>query len=239
MKLYRDTGVVLRTYRLGEADRIVVLYTAEHGKVRAVAKGVRRTQSRFGARLEPASEVRLLLHRGRDLDVISQAELVSNPDPIRSDLDRMTQALAILEVVDLISLDREPDAGRYRMLVGVLATLTTNPGALVVPAFFWKLLAAEGLRPELDICVACGAEDVELVAFDLDEGGTLCRGCRRGTPLSASALTLLRLVLGGGLAAALAAPVGAATHEVGHLAVRAMEHHLDRRLRAVSMFERH
>jgi DNA repair protein RecO (recombination protein O) len=238
MKLYRDTGVVLRTYRLGEADRIVVLFTAEHGKVRAVAKGVRRTQSRFGARLEPASQVRLLLHRGRDLDVISQAELVDNPDVIRSDLDRMTQALSVLEVIDVLSMDREPDPARYRMLVGVLATLSTSPGPLVVPAFFWKLLAAEGVRPELDMCVTCGVEDVELVAFDVDEGGALCRGCRRGVPLSPDALSLMRLVLGGGLLSALAAPVGPATYEVGQLAVRAMEHHLDRRLRAVSMFER-
>ena len=237
MKLYRDTGVVLRTYRLGEADRIVVLFTEGHGKVRAVAKGVRKTQSKFGARLEPASHVRLLLYQGRELDIINQAEFVESPAHLRSDLDRLTQAMAVLEVVDQMSLDREPDAQRYRMVVGVLRTLEERPSPLVVPAFFWKLLAAEGVRPELDGCVACGDDSVPLVAFDAEQGGVLCRGCRHGLPLSAEALTLMRHVLGGQLNAALAAPVTSATHEVAHLATRSMEHHLERRLRAVAMFE--
>lgn len=237
MKLYRDTGVVLRTYRLGEADRIVVVFTEEHGKVRAVAKGIRKTQSKFGSRLEPASHVRLLLHKGRDLDIVNQAELVETPVQLRSDLDRLTQAIAVLEVVDQMSLDREPDPHRYRMLVGVLRTLEERPSPLVVPAFFWKLLAAEGVRPELDCCVACGAEDVPLVAFDTDQGGVLCSGCRRGVPLTGEALALMRQVLGGALNSALAAPVTTATHEVTHLATRSMEHHLERRLRAVAMFE--
>lgn len=237
MKLYRDTGVVLRTYRLGESDRIVVLFTEANGKVRAVAKGIRKTQSKFGARLEPASHVRLLLHKGRDLDIVNQAELVETPIRLRNDLDRLTQAMAVLEVVDQISLDREPDPQRYRMLVGVLRTLEQRPSPLVVPAFFWKLLSAEGVRPELDCCVACGADDEALVAFDTDQGGVLCRSCRRGVPLTAEALELLRQVLGGALNSALAAPVTTATHEVAHLATRSMEHHLERRLRAVAMFE--
>lgn len=237
MKLYRDTGVVLRTYRLGEADRIVVLFTEQHGKVRAVAKGVRKTQSKFGSRLEPASHVRLLLHKGRDLDIVSQAELVEAPVQTRSDLDRLTQAMAVLEVVDQMSLDREPDSQRYRMLVGVLRTLEERPSPLVVPAFFWKLLAAEGVRPELECCVGCGDGDVPLVAFDADQGGALCRNCRQGVALSSEALALMRQVLGGALNAALAAPVTQATHEVAHLATRSMEHHLERRLRAVAMFE--
>jgi DNA repair protein RecO (recombination protein O) len=235
--LYRDTGVVLRTYRLGESDRIVVVFTEEHGKVRAVAKGIRKTQSKFGARLEPASHVRLLLHKGRDLDIVNQAELVETPVQLRNDLDRLTQAIAVLEVVDQMSLDREPDPQRYRMLVGVLRTLEQRPSPLVVPAFFWKLLAAEGVRPELDCCVACGADDEALVAFDTDQGGVLCRSCRRGVPLTGDALELMRQVLGGALNSALAAPVTTATHEVAHLATRSMEHHLERRLRAVAMFE--
>jgi DNA repair protein RecO (recombination protein O) len=237
VKLYRDTGVVLRTYRLGESDRIVVVFTEEHGKVRAVAKGIRKTQSKFGARLEPASHVRLLLHKGRDLDIVNQAELVETPVQLRNDLDRLTQAIAVLEVVDQMSLDREPDPQRYRMLVGVLRTLEQRPSPLVVPAFFWKLLAAEGVRPELDCCVACGADDEALVAFDTDQGGVLCRSCRRGVPLTGDALELMRQVLGGALNSALAAPVTTATHEVAHLATRSMEHHLERRLRAVAMFE--
>ena len=167
--LYRDTGVVLRTYKLGEADRIVVLLTAENGKVRAVAKGVRKTTSRFGARLEPMSHVRLLLYRGRELDIVSQAESVEPLAPLLGDLDRASQAMAVLEAADQLALEREPNPELYRMLVGVLRTIATRPSPLVVPAFFWKLLAAEGLRPELDVCVRCGGAepDVTLVAFDL------------------------------------------------------------------------
>ena len=127
-ELYRDTGVVLRTYKLRESDRIVVFHTAEHGKVRAVAKGVRKTGSRFGARLEPMSHVRLLLVRGRELDIVSQAESVESLAPMLSTLDRASQGIAAIEAVDQLSIEREPDPTMYRMLVGVLRTIVCEPG---------------------------------------------------------------------------------------------------------------
>jgi DNA repair protein RecO (recombination protein O) len=235
--LYRDTAVVLRTYRLGEADRIVVLLTEHHGKVRAVAKGVRKTRSRFGARLEPMSHVRLLLAKGRELDIVSQADAVESLAPLVGDLDHMTNGMAVLEAIDQMTLDREPAPHLYRMLVGALRTIGERSGPLVVPAFYWKLLAAEGVRPQLDACVRCG-EPEPLVAFDLDEGGVLCRTCRSGTAISPDALGLMRLVLGGRLNDALAVPASPATHEVATLATRALEHHIERRLRTVAMFER-
>src|ERR1700710_580234 len=105
--LYRDTAGVLRPYRLGEADRIVVLLTEHHGKVRAVAKGVRKTMSRFGARLEPMRHVRLLLAQGRELDIVSQAEAVESLAPMVTDLDHITNGMAVLEAVDQLALDRE------------------------------------------------------------------------------------------------------------------------------------
>jgi DNA repair protein RecO (recombination protein O) len=235
--LYRDTAVVLRTYRLGEADRIVVLLTEHHGKVRAVAKGVRKTRSRFGARLEPMSHVRLLLAKGRELDIVSQAEAVESLAPLVGDLDHMTNGMAVLEAIDQMTLDREPAPHLYRMLVGALRTIAERSGPLVVPAFYWKLLAAEGVRPQLDACVRCG-ELEPLVAFDLEEGGVLCRTCRSGTAISPDALALMRMVLGGRLNDALAVPASPATHEVATLATRALEHHIERRLRTVAMFER-
>jgi DNA repair protein RecO (recombination protein O) len=238
VSLYRDQAVVVRTHKLGEADRIVVLLTAEHGKVRAIAKGVRKTKSRFGGRLEPLTHVSLLLYQGRELDIVSQAETIDPTRPLMDDLDRLTQGLALLEAVDRLTPDREPVPDLYRMLVGALRTLATRPSELVVPAFFWKVLASEGLRPELDRCVRCGT-DGPLVAFDLDEGGTLCRTCRQGVPLSPDALALLRQILGGELNAALAAERSPAHHEVAVLATRAMEHHLERGLRAVALLERH
>jgi DNA repair protein RecO (recombination protein O) len=235
--LYRDTGVVLRTYRLGEADRIVVLLTEHHGKVRAVAKGVRKTMSRFGARLEPTSHVRLLMAKGRDLDIVSQAEVVESIAPLVGDLDHLTSAMAVLEAVDQMTLDREPVPHLYKMLVGALRTIAERFGPLVVPAFYWKLLAVEGVRPELDACVRCG-ESEPLVAFDVDQGGILCRNCRSGSAISPAALALMRLVLGGRLNEALAEDPSPATHEVATLATKALEHHIERRLRTVAMFER-
>jgi len=237
MSLYRDSGVVLRTYKLGESDRIVVILTLGHGKIRAVAKGVRKTKSRFGGRLEPLSNVSLLVYEGRELDTISQAETIDSLGPLYGDLDRLTQGLALLEVVDRITPDREPVPHLHRMLVGALRSLESRPLPLVVPAFFWKLLAAEGVRPELGACVRCGEAD-NLVAFDMNEGGVLCRTCRTGTPISVEALRLTRMILGGGMNAALDEPVTPATAEVRHLATEAMEHHLERRLRSVALYER-
>ncbi len=236
--LYRDTAVVLRTYKLGEADRIVVLLTEHHGKVRAVAKGVRKTMSKFGARLEPLSHVKLLLYQGRELDIVSQAESVETLAPLVGDLDHLTNGLAIVEAVDQLTMDREPVPHIYRMLVGALRTVAERSGPLVVPAFYWKLLASEGVRPELDECVRCGATE-PLVAFDVLEGGVLCRSCRTGAPISSDALDVTRMILGGRLNEALDLPAGPVTHEVAGHANRALEHHLERRLRTVAMFEAH
>lgn len=239
--LYHDVGVVLRTYKLRESDRIVVIHTRDNGKVRAVAKGVRKTKSRFGARLEPMSHVKLLLYRGRELDIVSQAETVESLSPMLSSLDRASQGLAALEAVDQLSLEREPNPDLYRMLVGVLRTIADRPSPLTVPAFYWKLLAREGFSPELDACVRCGGCEPEsqLVAFDLVEGGVLCRSCRSGRSISPAALSLLRDILGGRLRAALATPESPATHEVADLATSALEFQIERRLRAAAMFERH
>jgi DNA repair protein RecO (recombination protein O) len=230
--LYRDTGVVLRTYRLGEADRIVVVMTARHGKVRAVAKGVRKPKSRFGGRVEPLSHASFLFYEGRSLDIVSQAESIDHFRVVREDLDRLTAGVALLEVVDQVAQEKEPDTRLYQILLGALRALAARPSPLLVPAFFWKVLAAEGVRPELEACVSCGAAE-PLVAFDLDEGGVLCRTCRRGTAISPAAVALLRGILGGDLARVLAAPPSPAAHEVEVLATRAVEHHIERRLRAI------
>jgi DNA repair protein RecO (recombination protein O) len=235
MTLFRDRGIVLRTIRLGEADRVVTLMTEEHGKVRAVAKGVRRTRSKFGSRLEPLSHVALLGWQGRgDLDIVNQVEVIDTNRAVREDLDRMAAAMTMLEVVDQIGQERHANPRLYEMLVGAVAALPANQPPTVAAAFFLKVLALEGSAPVLDACVACGEEDPSmLVAFDIAEGGVLCRRCRRGRPVSHEALVLMRRMLGGGLAAALSEPRSPVSDEVGALATEAMESHLDRRLRSV------
>jgi len=240
-ELYRDVGVVLRTYKLRESDRIVVFHTADNGKVRAVAKGVRKTKSKFGARLEPMSHVRLLLYRGRELDIVSQAEAVESLSPMLASLDTASQGLAVVEAVDQLSLEREPNPQLYRMLIGVLRTLASSPSPLNVAAFYWKLLANEGMRPELDRCARCRAmePEVSFVAFDVNEGGVLCRSCRSGQAISPGALEIMREVLGGRLVQALARDESPLTHEVSSLATKALEFHIERRLKAVAMFETH
>lgn len=236
MSLYRDHGIVLRTHKLGEADRIVSFITERHGKVRAVAKGVRKTKSKFGARLEPTSHVALQLYEGRELDIVTQAESVDHFRAIREDLDRLTRAVTMLEAVDQLSLEREPNPDLYRMLLGALRTLAADNSALVVAGFHWKVLAQEGFRPMVEACVVCNEAD-DLVAFDPVEGGLLCTTHRRGTRVSPEAVVYLQHILGGRLAAALEAPSSPATHEVDHLATRVMEHHLERRLRSVGVVE--
>jgi len=236
--LYRDEAVVLRTYKLGEADRIVVLLTRARGKVRAVAKGVRKTKSKFGSRLEPTSHIAVQLYEGRELDIVTQAETIDQFRGVRDDLDRIARASAMLETADQLAQEGEVNPRLYTMLVGALRTLDGSSSPLVLPAFFWKVLALEGYRPEVDVCVQCG-DDGPLVAFDMESGGTLCRTCRRGTAVSPEAVVLLQQILGGRLNEALAAPMSQATHEVDHLATRTVEHHLERRLRSVSVLDQH
>ena len=236
MALYREVGIVLRTMRLGEADKIVTIVTQGRGKVRAVAKGVRKTKSRFGGRLEPLQHVSLQLYEGRNLDTITQVETIDHFRAIREDLDRLTQATTMLEVVDALVQEGEENPRLHQMLLGALRTLEAAPSPLVVPSFFWKLLAHEGFRPLLDQCATCGAAD-ELVAFDLHEGGVLCRNCARGTRLTSEALDLLRRILGGDLVAVLAEPPTQAGYEVEHLATRALEYHLERKMRSVGILD--
>jgi DNA repair protein RecO (recombination protein O) len=236
MGLYRDDGIVLRTHKLGEADRIVSILTRGHGKVRAVAKGVRKTKSRFGARLEPPTHLQLQLYEGRELDIVTQVDTVDHFRAIREDLDRLTRAVSMLEAADQLSLEGEANPALYQMLLGALRALAGHSGPLVVPGFYLKVLSLEGFGATVDACVECGRDD-DLVAFDLEGGGTRCAEHRSGTAVSAEALDLLKDILGGRLGSALNEPASSATAEIDHLATRSMEHHLERRLRSVAILD--
>ncbi len=237
MPLYRDQGVVLRTIKLGETDRIVTLLTQTHGKVRAVAKGVRKPGSRFGGRLEPMSHVALQCYKGRNLDVITQVETLDAFKPLWEDYGAFTHAIPMLEAVDQITPDREPNAALYQMLVGALRTLAETNAPIVTPAFFWKLLSLEGFHPMLDTCVRCGDEDGPFTRFDLVEGGVCCEPCGRmvGARLDPEAWELLRRILGGGLRSTLDEPTGPVMREVERLGVSSLEHRIERRLRSASL----
>jgi DNA repair protein RecO (recombination protein O) len=181
VNLYRDDAVVLRTQKLGEADRIVTLLTRRNGRVRAVAKGVRRTRSKFGARLEPFSHVDIQLYQGRSLDIVTQVEqhdafggrLVEN-------YPRYTSGTAILETAErLTAEEREPALRLYLLLVGALRALTeeTHDARLVLDAFVLRALAVSGYAPALDECARCGTAGPHRW-FSVQAGGVVCADCR-------------------------------------------------------------
>ncbi|MGP8162953.1 MAG: DNA repair protein RecO [Acidimicrobiales bacterium] len=230
MANYRDTGVVLRTIRLGEADRIVTILTPEHGKVRAVAKGVRKVKSRIGARLEPLTHVDVLCWRGRELDIVTQVEVIDVFRGIRSDLARLGPAMTMLEIVDQVTVDHQGSPALYTLLVGALRSIEVSASPVTLAAFCLRLLTVEGVGPVTDRCAHCGRAG-PLVAFDAGEGGFLCHSCRRGQAVSAEVVALAQRICSGGLARALTEPEGPTVDALERIATSAVEHHLDRRLR--------
>ena len=160
MPLYRDEGVVLRTAKLGEADRFVTLLTRSHGKIRAVAKGVRRVKSRFGGRLEPFMRVDVLIATGRTLDVVSQAESISAyAAQICADYGAYGIANVMVETADkLVSAEGERAVAQYRLLVGGLNALArhAHPAAAIGESYVLRALALAGWTPRLHSCVVCG-----------------------------------------------------------------------------------
>ena len=181
MPLYRDEAIVLRTQKLGEADRIATLLTRNHGKIRAVAKGVRRTSSRFGARLEPFSHVDLQLATGRTLDVVTQAVSISAyGESIVSDYARYTTGTVLLETADrLVVEEKEPATQQHLLLAGALRVLSAGertPG-LVLDSFLLRSLAISGYAPSFEDCAKCG-EPGPHRAFNPAAGGMVCSTCR-------------------------------------------------------------
>lgn len=186
MSIYRDDGIVLRTQKLGEADRIVTVLARKNGRIRAVAKGVRKTRSRFGARLEPFTHVDLLLYTGRTLDVITQAETVrSYGETLAGDYPRYTTGTAMLETAErFTAIEKEPALRQFLLLVGGLRSLVDagHEPRLVLDAYLLRSLAVAGYAPALDECAICGARDRCVDPDDEDAGVTVPRrGSRRRT----------------------------------------------------------
>lgn len=233
MNELKDDAVVLRTYKSGESDRVVVLWTRSHGKIRVLAKGIRKTTSKLGGTLEALSYVRVHLAQSRgDFYIAKNIQHVERLETLRGDYDRINAGYGVVEVVDAIPSDDVADEGIFDLLARVLVTLD-NPDyfpALVPASFYFKLLAHDGSEPVVDCCVNC--EKVgPLVSFDAQMGGTLCAVCRSGLSLSPDGLTLIRRILGGDLAGVLReqSPVGAG--EVMSIAQESIEQHFGKRLK--------
>lgn len=182
---YRDEAVVLRTHKLGEADRIITLLSRDHGKVRAVARGVRRTSSKFGGRLEPFSHVDLQFATGRTLDVITQAvTLHAYAAPLGEDYRRYTVGQVMIETADrLVGEEGQPTVRQYRLLVGALQALTagTSDGPrapeVIMDSYLLRAAALAGYAPSLVDCARCG-EAGPHGGFSPQLGGVVCVNCR-------------------------------------------------------------
>jgi DNA repair protein RecO (recombination protein O) len=205
---YRDDGVVLRTQKLGEADRIITLLTRQNGRVRAVGKGVRRTKSRFGARLEPFTHVDVMIYPGRSLDVITQAEVIRPYGaPLAGDYPRYTAGTAMLETAERFTpMEKEPALRQFLLLIGGLRTLgdtgeDEREPRLVLDAFLLRSLAVAGYAPALEECARCGgaAPGTRLTAFAVAAGGMVCADCRppgAASPAPQTAVLMLALLQG-------------------------------------------
>jgi len=233
VKELADEAIVLRVYKSGEADRLAVLWTKDHGKLRVLAKGVRKTSSRMGGSLEPMSHVKIDAVKSRgDLFVTRNVQHLTRFTTLRADYDRIAAGLAVVEVIDAIPSEDTADEGIFSLLLRVLQSLDTPeylPG-LIPASFFFKLLAYDGSEPVVEACVSCESPG-PLVAFNAEVGGMLCSNCRSGVSVSPVAQALLRRILGGQLASVLreASPEGAG--EVAALAHQAIEVHFGRRLK--------
>jgi DNA repair protein RecO (recombination protein O) len=245
--LYRDEAVVLRTQKLGEADRIVTLLTRRHGRVRAVAKGVRRTGSRFGARVEPFMQVDLQLHSvpnptGRELDVVTQAETIEPfGERIASDYRRYTAGTAVLETAErLTAEEREPSLRLYLLVTGALRALAddAHTPTLVLDAFILRAMAIAGYEPALDACARCGEPGPHRF-FAVAMGGVICPEHRPGgaATISSEATLLLHALLEGDWAVADAADARAQREGSGLVAAH-LQWHLERGLRSLRLVER-
>lgn len=172
---------MLRTHKLGEADRIITLLTRQRGLVRAVGKGVRKTSSRFGGRLEPFMHVDLQLAEGRSLDVITQVETISAfARDLGADYPRYTAGTAMLETAErLVQGDGEPAVQQYQLLVGALRALTGQElsAAWVLDSYQLRALAVAGYAPSFDGCARCGTVGPHR-HFHAASGGMLCDVCR-------------------------------------------------------------
>jgi DNA repair protein RecO (recombination protein O) len=200
MPLYRDEAVVLRTHKLGEADRIVTMLSRQHGQIRAVAKGVRRTASKFGSRLEPFMAVDVQLFEGRTLDTVSQVETIgAYGREIMADYASYTAAHAMVEAAERLTAE-EGSTQQYLLLLGGLRSLSRaeHDPSLTLDSYLLRALSLSGWAPNFENCVGCGAPGPH-GAFVMAIGGVVCASCKPpgAASLDPESVALLGALLAG------------------------------------------
>ena len=245
-RTYKTEAVILRSMRLGEADRVLHVYTLDRGRVGAVAKGVRKTKSRFGGRLEPLSHVELMLHQGQsDLQTVTGVHLLGSHQVARDDYYRLSVGLIGAEAMLRLFSEQEANERAFTALTRFLDALDVTPHAADRPAldplalsFQLKLLWLSGYLPHLTSCAECGAEDASLVGYSPRAGGAVCGGCAgraEALALSAEGIRGIELLL----ASPLADAVGTGLTERGardalRVITASYEYHGGFRLRTLS-----
>jgi DNA repair protein RecO (recombination protein O) len=243
-RTYKTEAVVLRSIRLGEADRVLHVYTLDRGRVGAVAKGIRKTKSRYGARLEPLSHVELMLHQGSgELHTVTGVELLHSHHEAREDSYRLGVALAGAEAVLRLFTEQEANPKAFGALVRFLDVVDDLPARTearpavdpLALAFQLKLLWLSGYQPHLDACADCGAED-GLVGYSARAGGMVCGACANGTlSVTPASLATMRALLRATLAEAAAFALGEReTRETAAVINASHEYHGGFRLRTLS-----
>ena len=232
----KTEGIVLRSLRYGEADRILHLYTPDRGRVSAIAKGVRRARSRFGGRLEPFFRIKLVLYEGRsEMLTVTSAETVAAYPRLREDARALDGAARACEAVARVFDDGDPHAGVYHLLANQLALLDGDPARADranALAFRLKLLLAAGFAPHLATCASCGERE-HLAGFSGAAGGVVCTACEAGAfGLDEAAHAFLVEALGRPLAETPAASPRALA-QAERAILETLEHHANVRLRPV------
>lgn len=240
MPLYREEAVILRTHKLGEVDRILTMLTRTRGQVRAVAKGVRKPSSRYGAKLEPFMVVDLQLFEGRNLDTVSQAEsLASYGGQIIADYASYTAASAIVETAERLTRETSNET-HYLLLLGALRAIATRqyPADLVLDAYLIRSLALSGWKPNFEVCGGCGV-DAGLVGFNVHSGESFCANCMHPGVANAggAVIELLRSLLVGDWQKVLESSVPTRITASGLIAGY-LQWHLERGIRALQHVER-
>jgi DNA repair protein RecO (recombination protein O) len=245
VSLYRDEGVVLRVQKLGEADRIITILTRRHGRVRAVAKGVRRTRSKFGAAVEPFTHVDLQLYAGRNLDIVVQAEsLTPYGEGLARHYGRYTAGSAVLETAErLTAEEKEPSLRLFLLVLGALRALSPRHDperdpSLVLDAFLLRAMSVSGYAPALEDCARCGDPGPHR-AFSVPAGGAVCPACRpagAASPSPAAVALMVDLLTGAWDAAEASEP--RTRSEASGLVSAHLQWHLERALRSLPLVER-
>lgn len=238
MAIRNDQGIVLRSFPFGEADRVVVILSPNHGKLRTVAKGIRKTKSRFGGRLEPFTHVDLVLYEGRNLDTITQVAVIETFAHVRDDLDRVMAAGTMVEAVDAVASEGEPSLRLFLLLQrGLKALDAGEAGPDLVTAFLLKLAEVIGLAPALDSCASCGRR-AESLRFSFAAGGAVCDACRPdGAVRLRPGLTDYLAGLARADLADLPASDGQLAGEAMGITRRFVEYHLERRLSSLAVLD--